>query len=169
MELALPVKQFHLSSSRWPAAGGTAMLAIYCSQYYLDIKNADPLPHPLSPGDLGVWESLVSPNTSESSIFFLFLLHVSISLLIPVIFFSILDSLSKCLWIILWLGLTWWVVCWPRLKDSFRRRWPCCVAFHGFCGVALQPWLNASYSWSYCKRSWEEMCIIALQSGCEQP
>ena len=113
------------------------------------------------------WSHLIRQNLPFS---FFFLLHVSISLLIPVIFsqswilfLNIFES--SCGW-----GSPWWVVCWPRLKDSFRRRWPCCVAFHGFCGVNTPTMAECKLpTWSYCKRSWEEMCIIALQSGCEQP
>lgn len=56
MELALPVKQFHplliqvASSSRNGRAGNLLQ-----SQNYLElVRNANPSPHPLSPGDLGV-------------------------------------------------------------------------------------------------------------------
>ena len=56
MELALPVKQFHplliqVASSRRNGRAGNLLQ----SQYYLElVTNANPSPHPLSPGDLGV-------------------------------------------------------------------------------------------------------------------
>ena len=56
MELALPVKQVHplliqVASSRRNDHAGNLLQ----SQYYLElVKNENPLPHPLSPGDLGV-------------------------------------------------------------------------------------------------------------------
>lgn len=172
MELALPVKQFHplliqVASSRRNGHAGN----ILQSQYYLElVKNANPLPHPLSPGDLGVWDHWSHLICQNLPLSFLFLFHISISLFTPVIFsqFWILFLnvfASSCGW-----GSPWWVVCWPRLKDSPRRRRPCCVAFHGFCGVNTPTMVKCKLlTWSYCKWSWEEMCIIALQSGCEQP